>query len=178
MMCSCTSSQWLSVRMKDLWQTFVQSLLFSHVVCQEHTVHTPPKKLNFKKFLTHSLRQIMKSPNACMYSIISFVVCTSNQFACSNGECIASNKRCDGNLDCMDGSDEPKNCCKLLLLFFNFFHCYFFFFLFRSVSFICYKEVKAHIHADCINECLVLEFVSDWIDIFYCTTHELKTSHK
>ncbi|XP_062500732.1 uncharacterized protein LOC134177969, partial [Corticium candelabrum] len=35
--------------------------------------------------------------------------CTANEFICTDGQCVSSQKRCDGNLDCHDRSDE--NCC-------------------------------------------------------------------
>lgn len=33
-------------------------------------------------------------------------VCKYNEATCSNGDCIAKEKVCDGNLDCRDRSDE------------------------------------------------------------------------
>jgi hypothetical protein len=44
----------------------------------------------------------------------SFVVqgqnlCPYDYFACTNGQCITSEKQCDGAMDCADKSDE--NCC-------------------------------------------------------------------
>lgn len=38
--------------------------------------------------------------------------CFSNQFTCSNLQCIPENKRCDNHNDCTDGSDE-KECGKI-----------------------------------------------------------------
>ncbi|XP_025082607.1 basement membrane-specific heparan sulfate proteoglycan core protein-like isoform X8 [Pomacea canaliculata] len=35
--------------------------------------------------------------------------CRSSEFSCSDGQCIASQRRCDRRLDCEDGSDE-ENC--------------------------------------------------------------------
>lgn len=33
-------------------------------------------------------------------------VCSQNEFACSSGECVGLDKRCDRNYDCLDESDE------------------------------------------------------------------------
>ena len=43
---------------------------------------------------------------------ICTVSCGSGAFRCSNGTCIRSSRRCDGNRDCTDGSDET-GCGKL-----------------------------------------------------------------
>ena len=32
--------------------------------------------------------------------------CRNGAFRCSNGQCILSSHQCDGNQDCIDGSDE------------------------------------------------------------------------
>ena len=36
-------------------------------------------------------------------------VCSDGHFRCHNGKCIKSNRRCDGDASCIDGSDE-ENC--------------------------------------------------------------------
>ena len=41
--------------------------------------------------------------------------CDSRHFSCTNGRCILSEKRCDGNNDCLDNSDE-QNCRKCFLI--------------------------------------------------------------
>ncbi|KAL1491919.1 hypothetical protein ABEB36_012439 [Hypothenemus hampei] len=38
--------------------------------------------------------------------------CRLNEFACSNGKCIQSNRYCDNKNDCGDSSDEPRYCTK------------------------------------------------------------------
>lgn len=53
--------------------------------------------------------------------------CTKNQFQCATGsECVRSIFRCDGDADCLDGSDET-GCRKLLkMLTFQFFNRFLF----------------------------------------------------
>ncbi|XP_063993162.1 uncharacterized protein LOC135170911 isoform X1 [Diachasmimorpha longicaudata] len=35
---------------------------------------------------------------------------SSNEYTCSNGQCILKSRFCDGLRDCTDGSDEPRGC--------------------------------------------------------------------
>lgn len=41
----------------------------------------------------------------------TYDTCSSNQFTCSNGACIPTYFTCDGDSDCMDGSDEADSLC-------------------------------------------------------------------
>ena len=43
------------------------------------------------------------------------IECSSNQFTCTDGECVAGNARCNNIRECKDGSDET-NCGKEKLI--------------------------------------------------------------
>ncbi|XP_064540086.1 modular serine protease-like [Drosophila montana] len=49
--------------------------------------------------------------------------CTSDQFACQNGDCINGTLKCDGVKNCADGSDEIFNTCYNTTCGENFFRC-------------------------------------------------------
>ena len=37
--------------------------------------------------------------------------CESDKFQCESGDCLDPTLRCDGNIDCTDGSDEEPEFC-------------------------------------------------------------------
>ena len=41
-----------------------------------------------------------------LWMFISFLGCKRNEFTCNNGRCVTETRKCDGNDDCGDGSDE------------------------------------------------------------------------
>lgn len=41
----------------------------------------------------------------------NYETCGSNQFTCGNGACIFASYICDGESDCLDGSDEADSLC-------------------------------------------------------------------
>ena len=41
--------------------------------------------------------------------------CPTGQFRCDSGQCVDGRRKCDGQPDCDDASDE-HNCCQLLFL--------------------------------------------------------------
>ncbi|KAM8704427.1 hypothetical protein ACLKA7_008951 [Drosophila subpalustris] len=47
---------------------------------------------------------------ACQLAVAETVICSENQFAC-NGNCIDEKLKCNGILDCLDGSDETFKAC-------------------------------------------------------------------
>ena len=49
------------------------------------------------------------------HEVLKFTQCNSNEFTCHTyGNCISLNTRCDGEQDCVDGSDEIN--CTILTL--------------------------------------------------------------
>lgn len=48
--------------------------------------------------------------NIFWYFFHDFTECPTDQFTCTDGQCISSSRFCDGLADCADGSDEPDGC--------------------------------------------------------------------
>ena len=40
---------------------------------------------------------------------ITFSACSDGEFRCGN-QCVNLNKFCDGEVNCLDGTDEPAGC--------------------------------------------------------------------
>lgn len=45
---------------------------------------------------------------------LRFLFWSEYQYKCKSGQCIDSSSTCDGTRDCMDGSDETKELCKMV----------------------------------------------------------------
>ena len=58
-----------------------------------------------------------------------FTACSSDEFKCGNGLCVAKNKVCDGVIDCMDNSDEMNEECGEYLSVYSSFYSFVFFIL-------------------------------------------------
>lgn len=54
-----------------------------------------------------SLSRVFKYQFSTIFFLI-FKGCSSNQFTCSNGQCVPLTTRCNGRNECSDGSDELK----------------------------------------------------------------------
>lgn len=52
--------------------------------------------------------------NSIFNKHINTTTCGPNMFRCKTGTCISANWECDGKTDCMDSSDEHKNCGKMI----------------------------------------------------------------
>ena len=60
---------------------------------------------NILKWQCHEYIQNNSFFNSIGYS------CNSDEFACDNGQCVASSLRCDGDMACTDNSDEQDCAC-------------------------------------------------------------------
>ena len=63
----------------------------------------------FKICLDISFRWKSNISYKCVVIFFTILACVDNQFTCDNGECIPSDYVEDGDLDCVDGSDESTN---------------------------------------------------------------------
>ena len=61
-------------------------------------------------FLLHDIKDFLSYSTLAHFTWLG---CTSDQFTCANGQCVPMAARCDGNIDCTDGSDE-SNCGTLM----------------------------------------------------------------
>lgn len=41
-------------------------------------------------------------------SCLAFPVCSSSEYMCASGGCLSASLKCNGETDCVDGSDEVK----------------------------------------------------------------------
>lgn len=48
-------------------------------------------------------------------------MCNAGGVRCPDGTCVSPAERCDGEMHCSDGSDEPMTCGKIYLTFFFFY---------------------------------------------------------
>jgi len=79
--------------------------------------------IEFKKVSAESHKMLN-----CHYLIfyVLAIKCKSTEFHCKTKfgtyECLPASWQCDGSPDCLDGSDEPINCCMLIVIFFFLWH--------------------------------------------------------
>jgi hypothetical protein len=43
-----------------------------------------------------------------LYNCLAFPVCSSSEYMCASGGCLSASLKCNGEPDCVDGSDEVK----------------------------------------------------------------------
>ena len=60
--------------------------------------------------IKHIVKKLHKL--TCNNSFCIILACPSNWFTCiSNGLCLPTSQKCDGQVQCADGSDESKEVC-------------------------------------------------------------------
>lgn len=64
-----------------------------------------------RQFIHNTIPHSIEDKNTPHRTNSTAKICLAYQWQCANLECINANYLCDGNIDCLDNSDElPDNC--------------------------------------------------------------------
>lgn len=75
------------------------------------TITTEPSGLRALIITVWEKSMLLQYSNITFFFVAAPRSCTSQEFRCvTSGECISSAFVCDGEEDCIDGSDEQRNC--------------------------------------------------------------------